>query len=119
VTALAGKRILVVEDEAMVAAMVEDMLVELGATVVGPAGSVAKGLDLARNAALDGAVLDVNLRGERVDAVAALLRERHVPLVFASGYGESGFVPRQGERVLEKPFALDELGRALGELMAP
>ena len=95
-TALAGKRILVVEDEAMVAAMVEDMLVDLGATVVGPAGSVAKGLDLARNAVLDGAVLDVNLRGERVDAVAALLRERRVPLVFASGYGESGFVPRQG-----------------------
>ncbi len=68
---VAGKRILVVEDEGLVSAMVEDMLTELGATVVGTAATIAKGLHLARTTAdIDAAVLDVNVRAERIDPVA-------------------------------------------------
>ena len=73
-TVLAGKRILVVEDEAVIAAMIEDMLVELGATVIGPAATISNGLTLAGAGNIDAAVLDVNVRGERIEPVASLLR---------------------------------------------
>ena len=62
---------------------------ELGATVVGPASSINKGLVLANSEDIDAAVLDVNIRSERVDPIAELLRDRHVPIVFATGYGTS------------------------------
>ncbi|MCP8940478.1 response regulator [Alsobacter sp. SYSU M60028] len=109
---LDGKRILVVEDEAVIAAMIEDMLEDLGAVVVGPVNTVARGLALAGDAAIDAAVLDVNLRGERVDPVARLLARRGVPVVIASGYGESGEFEHDGA-VLTKPFTLADLGRVL------
>lgn len=115
-TALAGKRILVVEDEAMVAAMIEDMLVELGASVVGPAPSIEAGLALAGAEALDAAVLDINVRGQRIDPIADLLRRRGVPMVFASGYGRSGMLAHEAT-VLEKPFRLDVLAAALERLV--
>ena len=62
--ALSGKRVLVVEDEAMIADMVEDMLSQLGAVVIGPVGTLAKGLELARSEVLDAAMLDVNIRSD-------------------------------------------------------
>ena len=67
---LAGKRILVVEDEALIAEMVADMLLDLGASVIGPAFSLKKAMELATVEEMDGAVLDVNIRSERVDSVA-------------------------------------------------
>jgi len=86
---LDGKRILVVEDEALIAAMVEDMLMELGATVVGPASSIAQALVLVNSDDFDAAVLDVNIRSEQVDPIADILMARNVPIVFATGYGAS------------------------------
>ena len=63
----AGKRILVVEDEALVLIMLEDMLAELGVTIVGPAMTISEALKLAEGATLDAAVLDVNVRDERIE----------------------------------------------------
>ena len=114
---LAGKRILVIEDEAIIAAMVEDMLTELGATVIGPASSIKTGLLLANSSPLDAAVLDVNIRSERVDPIADLLKERHVPVVFATGYGGPVSGAAANTRVIEKPYTLEKLGSALATVL--
>lgn len=107
-----GKRVLVVEDEAIVATMVEEMLRELGAIVVGPASTIKNALVLASTDGLDAAVLDVNIRSERVDPVADTLRARHVPLVFATGYGASSTCARNSP-VIEKPYTSEKLANAL------
>lgn len=112
---LRDKKILLVEDEALIAAMVSDMLADLGATVVGPAGSVQKALALARSASFDAAVLDVNLRGERVDPVADVLVERSIPVLFASGYGAT---VNCGQTVIDKPYTQDKLAQGLLAVMA-
>ncbi len=113
--ALHGARILVVEDEALIAAMAEDMLADLGAVVIGPAQSVADGLALADRHSLDAALLDVNVRGQSIDPVAVVLRSRKVPILFATGYGAS-FLPA-GSAVIEKPYTQQRLGEALCDLI--
>ena len=112
-TEIAGKRILVIEDEAVIAAMVEDMLTELGAVVVGPAGTLALGLELAEREEIDAAVLDVNLRSERVDPIADMLRARSIPVVFATGYGAAPAVGAGASPVLEKPYTMEKLASTL------
>jgi len=109
---LSGTRVLLIEDEAIIASMVEDMLVELGATVVGPASSITKGLVLANSEGIDAAVLDVNIRSERVDPIADLLRARHVPIVFATGCGTSTVGKGDNHPVIEKPYTLEKLASA-------
>lgn len=106
-------RVILVEDEALVAMMMEDLLEELGCQIVATFGSLGPALEwLASDEArpLDGAVLDVNLGGgENVFPLAAALRERGVPFVFATGYGmlpESGFAEAT---VLQKPVDLGML----------
>ncbi len=115
---LAGKRILLLEDEFLVAAMAEDMLVDLGATVVGPASRLADGLAYARTAALDAAVLDVNLNGEMSVPVAYVLADRRVPLVYASGYGRTGARLGPPGPVIDKPFTRETLCGALRQALA-
>ncbi len=110
---LHGLRILVVEDEAFVALMVEDMLVDLGARVVGPASTLARGLALAAAEVLDAAVLDVNVRGEPITPLADVLRQCGVPMVFATGYGEAPEGQHQDMPVLEKPYTRDDLHKAV------
>jgi CheY-like chemotaxis protein len=110
---LAGKRVLVVEDEAIIAAMVEDMLTELGAVVVGPAATIAQGLTLARSEAIDGAVLDVNLRSERIDPIAEALRVRGIPFIYATGYGDAVAASAGGVPVIEKPYTMEKLAKAV------
>jgi CheY-like chemotaxis protein len=110
-----GRRVLVVEDEMMIAMLVEDMLAELGCAVVGPAHALDAALDLARTEdGLDAALLDVNLAGQPVFAVADALREKGVPAIFSTGYGDAGLrdVDR-GAPVLQKPFRAGDLARAL------
>ena len=89
---LQGRRVLVVEDEALICMMLEDGLFEAGAEVVGSACSVKEALELIDRAAADGglsaAVLDINLEGETVSPVADRLAALSVPFVFATGYGE-------------------------------
>lgn len=97
-------RILVVEDEYLLADALADGLTALGAQVVGPAGGLAEALALAAEAEIDGAVLDINLRGEMVFPLADALAVRGVPYVFATGYGrESIPVRHQGAPTLSKP----------------
>lgn len=118
-TALTGKRILVVEDEPIIAAFVEDMLLELGATVVGPAYSVAQGLRLARTGAIDAAILDVNVRNESIAPVRDELCRSGIPLVFATGYGQdrTGGVT-DGFVVVDKPYSRERVARALSECLS-
>ncbi|HZP21410.1 MAG TPA: response regulator [Bauldia sp.] len=110
---LAGKRIFVVEDEALVAAMIEDMLTDAGAAVIGPAATIARSLDLAACEAIDVAILDVNVRGERIDPVVEVLRGRGVPVVFATGYGQAAGAATAGAPVLDKPYTPERLIAAL------
>jgi CheY-like chemotaxis protein len=114
---LDGLRVLVVEDEMMVSMLIEDMLTDLGCTIVGPASRLEEAMQLAREAQLDCAVLDVNLGGQPIFPVADLLREKGAPFAFATGYGDAGLrdVDR-GSPVLQKPFREADLARVLGEL---
>jgi DNA-binding NtrC family response regulator len=118
VSVISGKRVLLVEDEAIVAHMVEDMLGELGAVVVGPVSTVAKALALAMAETFDAAVLDVNLRGEMIDGVAALIEGRGVPMVLATGYGAAAQARRPGVEIIDKPYTRDRLERALERAFA-
>ena len=103
-----------VEDETIVAMLLEQMLEELACEVVGVAGQVGAATELARSTEAQVAILDMNLAGQRVDPVAEVLAERKVPFVFASGYGEEGLTSRWRDRpVLPKPFRLDQLREAL------
>ncbi|HEY3799527.1 MAG TPA: response regulator [Caulobacteraceae bacterium] len=114
---LTGLRILVVEDEALVAMMIEDQLTDLGCVVLGPAGNVAQGLAVLDAAAppLDGAVLDVNLAGEKVYPIADELTRRHIPYIFATGYDLAGIAPAfAATPTLAKPFAALALATMLG-----
>ena len=115
---LQGKTVLIVEDEALIAMLFEDLLSDFGCTVVGPAMSVRQAMDLAGSAAFDIAVLDVNLNGEASFPVATLLETRGVPFVFSSGYGASGLPPEwQGRPTLPKPFSSDEVADVLAGLL--
>jgi CheY-like chemotaxis protein len=113
-TTLQGLKVLVVEDETIVAMLLEQMLEELGCEIAGAAGQVAAAADLARASDADVAILDMNLGGQSVDPVAEALDARNVPFVFASGYGEDGLTARwRGRPVLTKPFRLDQLREML------
>ena len=116
---LTGRRILVVEDEMMIAMLVEDMLAELGCAVVGPAHGLEAALNLARtDLHLDAALLDVNLAGQPVFAVADALREKGVPAIFSTGYGDAGLRDiDRGAPVLQKPFRASDLAQALSQAL--
>jgi CheY-like chemotaxis protein len=113
-TALAKLRVLLVEDEAMVAMLIEDMLVELGATVVASAARLQDALDKAASSSFDAALLDLNLNGSLSLPVAELLLGRGLPFVFTTGYGAT-ILPEALRRapVLAKPFRLIDLEQAL------
>lgn len=116
--ALAGKRILIVEDEMIVAMLIEDILTDQGATVVGPAARVARALDLLGQSEVDAALLDVNLAGEMTTPVAEELRRRGIPFAFATGYGVAG-VPDgfAGQPLLQKPFQEHDLNRIMAQVL--
>lgn len=107
------------EDEFAVMLLVEDMLAELGCELAGSASRVDEAIELATRNAIDVAVLDVNLAGERIFPVAEILDARNVPVVFATGYGSPGLEERWRSRgVLQKPYGIDELARALLQAVA-
>ena len=109
---LSGLRVMIVEDEAMVSMMIEDMLGAIGCVVVGMAASLTRGLAMVDDdaLALDAAVLDVNLSGEKVYPIAERLAAKHVPFIFSTGYGHQGLA-EQFARVptLTKPFGAPQL----------
>ena len=116
-TPLTGLRVLVAEDEALIAMLLEDMLEELGAEVLGPVNSSSEAFRLIDAGPPDAATLDVNLRGDTVYGPALELHRRGVPLVFVSGYGDLPDCPEElaGAVRLKKPFRLDELAAALAQ----
>ena len=115
---LTGLKVLVVEDEMLVSMLVEDMLSDLGCTVVGPAAELEEAMSLAQNAEIDLALLDVNLGGRPIFPVADTLKARGVPFAFASGYGEAGLSEdHRGASVLQKPFREADLAKALRGLV--
>lgn len=114
-----GPQILVVEDEALIALMIEDMLSALRCRVVGTARSVAEGLAFleAHEGPLDGAILDISLGDEKVYRVAAALEARGVPFVFATGYGADTLEERfAGHPTLAKPFEMLALDAVIREI---
>jgi CheY-like chemotaxis protein len=116
---LEGLRVLVVEDEMMVSMLIEDMLGDLGCTVIGPAARLDEAMALANEVELDCAVLDVNLGGQPIFPLADLLRAKGAPFAFATGYGDAGLRDvDKGSPVLQKPFREGDLARVLGELRA-
>ena len=116
-TVLRGRRILVVEDEAIVAMMLEEMLRDLGCHVVGPAMTVSEALAAVAENTLDLAILDVNVSREPVYPVAELLRSRNIPVIFSTGYGadeqRSRYSQYQDCAILPKPYDSDDLERML------
>jgi CheY-like chemotaxis protein len=107
---MAGLRVLVVEDEFLLAMMLEDTLNEEGCIIVGPFGRVAEAIQAATEEQIDLAVLDVNVAGEKVFPVADLLDRSGVPFILLTGYGEKA-VPqdRQHWQTCDKPYRPEQL----------
>lgn len=114
---LAGRTILVVEDEFYLADDLTRALIEQGAEVAGPVNSLSRARALVSQERVDLAVLDVNLKGELVFPFAAELRERGVPFVFTTGYN-AAMVPAEYQDVdrWEKPFVASEFVQAISKL---
>ncbi len=113
------RKVLVVEDEALVALNLESMLEEMGYAVIGPALRFEAALKLAGGAEdADIAVLDVNVGGKKVFPVAELLAAKGVPVVFATGYGRDGLAEAWVDYpVIQKPYTMDNLRQAMDEAM--
>ena len=102
--AFAGRRVLIVEDESLVAMLLETILEDMGCVPVGPAATVDEGLRMASEP-VDAALLDVNVAGRQVFPIAQALKDRGVPFVFSTGYGEGGLPDEwRGHSTLQKPF---------------
>ena len=114
---LAGCRVLVVEDETLIAILIEEALQELGCVVVGPVARLDAALRLASSEALDAAVLDVTIRGGHIQPVAEQLLARGIPFVLASGYGDWSLPENLRDQPrLTKPFAQRQLEEQLRKL---
>jgi DNA-binding LytR/AlgR family response regulator len=118
---LHGRRILVVEDEYLIADDVCDSLIDAGVAVIGPVATVedAKRL-IGQEATIDAALLDINLRGEMIFETADLLIARGVPFAFATGY-DRGAIPERFSDVprIEKPLRAERVRAILEPLMKP
>lgn len=116
---LYGRRVLVVEDETLICMMIEDMLIDFGCHIVGPAANLEEALALAAEESIDVAILDMNLNGTPSLPVADALEKRGIPFIFASGYGGESLSVHKGSPVLSKPFQERELAKALVEALPP
>ena len=110
------RRVLVVEDEFLVAAMLQHFLEDRGVTVVGPAYSIDEALKLLKDAVFDAAILDVNVRGVRIDPVALLLSERCIRFALATGYGKEVVAAWSDAPLLAKPYCQADVERVLESL---
>ncbi len=107
-------RVLIIEDETLIALLLEDMLTELGCTIAGSAATVSTAIEMMDGTAPAFAVLDINLGGESSYVVAEALAKRGIPFVFSTGYGEGRLEPPwQGRPILQKPFGQEQLAEAV------
>jgi CheY-like chemotaxis protein len=115
-----NRRVLLVEDEMLVAWLIEDMLADLGCAVIGPASSVNQALAMIDAEAIDAAVLDLNLNGQMGYPVADALAAHGVPFVISTGYDKDTLPDDYRARpVLQKPMQRSELSDALAKLLTP
>ncbi len=113
-----ARRVLVVEDEMIVALFIEDLLAELGHEVAGVVSRLDDAMARAGDNSFDLAILDVHLAGKEVFPFADALASRGVPFIFATGYGEQGIPQRFRQRpTLQKPFRPDELADTITKLV--
>ena len=119
-TGLEGLRILIAEDNVFAAMELEQTLLAFGCRPVGPVARLEEAMSLASREDLDGALLDVELQGQMVFALAEELERRHVPVIFASGYGTDEVFPAAfvHHPRLPKPFGEDDVRRALSAMVA-
>jgi len=111
-----GTRVLVAEDELLVGMLIEDILADAGCVVTGPFSTLTDALAAAARAEIDIAVLDVNVRGEKIYPVAECLKARGIPFFLLTGYGRDG-VPAEHPDwpACDKPFKTEELVRMIAE----
>ena len=116
---LAGQRVLLVEDSLIIALDAEDIVARLGAEDVATAASVEAALNLIAASEPTVAILDINLGNGTSFAVADVLLDRHVPFMFATGYGEEAQFPdkHRGRPVIQKPYTIENVARALAEML--
>ena len=114
-----GQKCRVIEDEALVAMLIEDMIHDSGDEMVGSACRLSDALLLAQEAQADVALLDNNLGGALAYPVADVLRQRGVPIVFTTGYGAAGLIERfQDCPILDKPFDQHSLEKAIHAILS-
>ncbi|MCC7250552.1 response regulator [Hyphomicrobium sp.] len=113
-------RVLVVDDEALIAMMLSDLLAEYGHETVGPAHSEGQALELVASTPIDAAILDVTLGDHDCFAVAEALGKRGIPFAFATGHGVQSMPDAFRERVtVSKPFDFEVVRRLIDDLVAP
>ena len=112
--AVAGLRVFLVEDEFLILMQLETMLQDLGCRIGGTASHLNDAIQRAETCEVDLALLDINLAGKKIYPVAEVLQRRKVPIVFSTGYGQSGIdAGWQRYPVVQKPFMARELEKAL------
>jgi DNA-binding response OmpR family regulator len=113
-------KILVAEDSYLLAEVIGDFLRDFGMEPVGPVGRLQGACDLARERALDGALLDIKLGDHLCFPVASILLSRGIPFVFISGWSNKALIPLEfrGVPVILKPFEADDLKDAINSLAA-
>ncbi|WP_254737649.1 hypothetical protein [Alsobacter ponti] len=117
---LMNLRILVVEDELLIALAMEDMLQTFGCEIIGPASDIGEAEKIILKERLDGALLDVNVRGRLVYPVAEMLIERSIPLILCSGYATTNVIPAPYCALpqIAKPYDQDTLYRMMTRVFA-
>jgi DNA-binding response OmpR family regulator len=114
-----GRRVLIVEDEAMIAGLIESILSAAGWSVAGPVGTLERALDTIERERLDAALLDVRINGHDAFAVADVLMKRNVPFIFVSGFTRKQMPPRYRDcAYIAKPFTADAILALLDEVVA-
>jgi CheY-like chemotaxis protein len=117
---LPGRRVLIVEDDPYITLALEEALTDFGMIVAGSARNLVDAVRLAQAAAFDLALLDVNIGQDQIDPVADIIHARGIPFVFTTGCGRAGLPEAYVEQaVVEKPFYVDEILRALREELTP
>jgi len=118
-TLLAGRRVLVVEDEALVAMMIEDALLDLGCEVLGPVATTREALALISKTRIDAATLDINLTHEEVLPVAEALEAKGIRFILMTGYDRANVLQRYSHwPLVQKPFTEDKLAGGLAKVLA-
>jgi hypothetical protein len=116
---LAGCRVLVIEDEYFIADDLARAIISLGADVIGPLAEVEDATNLLNaGTAIDGALLDINIRNEMVFPLARVLRSRNIPFIFTTGYDRTSLGPEfQDVQLWEKPLDVQAVARSLTRMV--